>query len=148
VRHLPDDYVQAWVDRAERDLQIARVNHREELYDAAALFCQQAVEKILKAHFVATQDREPPKVHRLMQLAELAGLPDDLADDLHDLESDYIRTRYPDLGFAMGPGVYEADGAAHKIELAQQVISTIKSRLAEVLRDGADGSGTTESEAP
>lgn len=41
-----------WLRQAERDLNTAKVNLRERIYDASAFFSQQAAEKALKAFYI------------------------------------------------------------------------------------------------
>jgi len=41
--------VKNWLKKAEHDFVTSWVNFQQEIYDASAFFCQQAVEKALKA---------------------------------------------------------------------------------------------------
>jgi len=85
-----------WLRIADHDIRGAASLLEDELYPGAAYFCQQAVEKLLKA--VATeQAMEPPKTHDLVELADLAGI--ELAEEqetfLTRLSDHAVRSRYP-----------------------------------------------------
>jgi len=60
--------------------------------------CQQAVEKMLKSIIVQRADEMPPRIHRLVRLAELAGVAveEKEMDFLRELSEYYIPTRYPE----------------------------------------------------
>jgi len=128
-------YVKAWVDRGERDLHTARVMRGEELYDACAVYCQQAVEKLLKAYYLAKLQKEPRKTHKIVELGNELDLPYDLVENLHDLENDYIQARYPELFFDGVGTVYDDAVASERLETAVQAMSWIKEKLAEVVPD-------------
>ncbi len=38
-----------WLERAEKDLNSAKITFKDKLFDVSAFLCQQAVEKALKA---------------------------------------------------------------------------------------------------
>jgi len=59
-----------WVEKASRDIRMAKLAINEEPYDEAAFHCQQAVEKALKTLLVAYRIK-PPKTHSLERLLAL-----------------------------------------------------------------------------
>lgn len=87
---------QRWWAYAERDMDTAKVLVGAERWDAVSFFAQQAVEKGLKALIVQASGDLPPRVHDLVRLAELTGVPEDLWPELDDLSRAYVLTRYPD----------------------------------------------------
>jgi len=135
VRPITREYIRAWIVRAERDYQIARSNRETGYYDACVVFCQQAVEKLLKAYYLVRLKQEPRKTHKIVELAQQLGLPYGLVDDLHDLESDYIQARYPESFFG-GPGIpYDEDVADDRLNIAKQAMAWIREKLAQEMPD-------------
>ncbi len=66
--------VAAWLAKAERDLENARLLIRDQkrLLDIASYHCQQAAEKALKG-FLTARDTVFPKTHALGELIDLCG---------------------------------------------------------------------------
>ena len=137
MRQLPLAYAKQWLLIARRDLRTAQGCLEKELYDASVVYAQQAVEKTLKAYWVLTRDEEPPKTHALSKLAAQLGLLADLVDDLHDLETDYIQTRYPDMNL-LGSEGYDAALAEQRLKLAREAMTQLEPLLREVDDDTTD----------
>lgn len=138
MRQLPLAYARQWLLIARRDLRTAEGCFVNDMYDACVVYAQQAVEKALKAHWVLTRDEEPPKSHALSKLAAQLGLLSDLVDDLHDLETDYIQTRYPDMNL-LGPEAYDASVAEERLKLARHAMARLAPGLQEVDDDSTGG---------
>ena len=81
---------------------------------------QQAVEKLLKAAIVLTE-QHPPRSHDLQELAELAGVP--VSDVLLDLQVFAVEARYEE-----GPFDLPASKAA-LLEQIQQLLTHCEQRL-------------------
>ncbi len=85
-----------WLDIVDHDIRGARSLLKDGLLPGSAYFCQQAVEKLLKA--VLTEGAiDFPKVHDLVELADL-GTVDLSAEDrtfLTRLSDHAVRSRYP-----------------------------------------------------
>ncbi len=88
-----------WVERAEYDLETARVMLDTARYLYVAYMCQQAVEKLLKA-LIAQQNKENLPIHNLNRLVAIAKIRDELStgqfDFLAELTPYYIEARYGD----------------------------------------------------
>ena len=117
-----------WLDRAERDLRLARLAIGDpSLIGLAAFHCQQAAEKALKA-YLAWRDQPPRRTHDLPALLlqcralEPAFAALQLAATTLD---DYLTAgRYPDSG--PDPSPAEANAA---LQLAEQTVALVRSRL-------------------
>ncbi len=87
-----------------------------------AFLCHQAIEKALKAYYVATHDDDPRFTHSHSKLLEDCGLIDQLTDEqlsfLDLMVPMYIEARYPE----------QKDAAAHMLnnEACQHIINTTK----------------------
>ncbi|MGA1840530.1 MAG: HEPN domain-containing protein [bacterium] len=94
-----DKIVTQWLERANYDLETAKVMLDSARYIYVAYMCQQAIEKILKA-LIAQQDKENVPIHNLNRLAEIAELKNELSSDkidfLAELTPYCIEARYGD----------------------------------------------------
>ncbi len=88
-----------WLMLAEDDYKNAILLWENRRYGATVFFCQQAVEKLLKAYIVERKKKLPLKTHRIEILIKEAGLDIEeiKSPDVTELSKAYIRVRYPDL---------------------------------------------------
>jgi HEPN domain-containing protein len=87
-----------WLNIAQDDLEVAGQLFSSQKYLYCLFFCQQALEKIIKAVYYEKNDETPPRKHNLTSLAEDAGVLDELdninSDLLDTLSQYYIESRY------------------------------------------------------
>lgn len=93
-----DEIVQYWIESAEEDFQ-AMINLFETGHNVWALFVGHlAIEKLLKAYYVKTVDKDIPWIHNLLKIAESAHL--ELSYEqrvlLDEITTFNTRARYPD----------------------------------------------------
>lgn len=97
-----------WFEKAEEDFDYAQYNLKGHRHGAATFFCQQVLEKILKA-FLVENDVRPPKTHDLILLAKQTelNLSKEWLSDLRKLTQYYFLVRYPDMSqkFFAKPGI-------------------------------------------
>ena len=100
---VPDD----WMDQARYDADTARAMLEAGRYLYVLFCCQQAVEKAIKGVIALRSGEMPPRLHRLMRLAEKAGLEVDAsrAEQLRKLTGYYVQTRYPEEIRRLSAGV-------------------------------------------
>ena len=95
-----DKVVHNWIERASYDLETSKIMVEVERYLYVGFFCQQAIEKLLKAR-IAQLGTEPPYIHNLARLAEIAGIFDDLGEYRKDLLGELtihaVQSRYGDF---------------------------------------------------
>ena len=89
-----------WFEGAEYDLQTARAMLETKRYLYVGFMCHQTIEKALKGIFVArTPDEELPYIHKLVRLANLCGVTEELSEAqlslLDTLNPLNIEARYP-----------------------------------------------------
>lgn len=87
-----------WMTEAEEALTVADHLFEKGDYSYALFFGHLAVEKLLKALYVARQKEHAPPIHNLQRLARLSGLTLDQArrDALILISTFNIEARYPD----------------------------------------------------
>lgn len=135
----PRDQIDAWLARAERDLEIAEANLEMGFADACAMYSQQAAEKFLKALYMLEERAEAPRTHNIVLLARQLGAAPELADSLHDLEQDYMRTRYPDVAAMAGAAEHDAAAGAERLAQARRVREWVMEQFARDEREQEHG---------
>jgi len=124
--------VSYWNDIADYDLETARAMLTTGRWLYAVFMSQQAMEKALKAAFLAL-DRgfEPPRTHNLTFLldrVELGEIPDTVRDLAVRLSAYYIEARYPSYKEKLSELV-GSDEAERTVDRTEEVISWIRSHL-------------------
>jgi HEPN domain-containing protein len=121
--------LQRLLKQADRDLENARKNVTIEAYEVAAFLTEQAVEKYLKAAWVATKRQPAPHTHALTELGDGLGVPANLRRHLADLTQDYTVSRYPDAANAVPYELYDEATVRTKIERAEAVIAWLTPKM-------------------
>jgi HEPN domain-containing protein len=86
--------VKKWIKKAERDLNAAKINLHEGLFDIAAFLSHQAAEKALKALYILKFKRLW-KIHDLEKLCIAVKSDKKIIEISKKLNPHYIETRYP-----------------------------------------------------
>jgi HEPN domain-containing protein len=116
--------VEKWFDKALQDLNAAKFNFKGGLFDVAAFFAQQAVEKALKALYLERFGRIR-KIHDLVVLGRELELPEEFIDSCKELTAAYIYVRYPEI-----PEEKDIEAASEGfIKTAEEVLEWIKKQL-------------------
>jgi HEPN domain-containing protein len=94
-----------WLDIAQDDFEVAGYLFEKKKYLYCIFFCQQTIEKAIKAVYFEKYNKTPPRKHDLMALAGAVGiLPelDEATKDFFDLLSQYyLESRYAEDRDAM-----------------------------------------------
>ena len=99
-----------WVEVAESDLRAARVVLDEGLFQQAVFYCQQSIEKLLKAIWTETRGSGThPRTHNLVKLAKRLRLdiPPQWRNLVVDLTDQIFPSRYPEAGWRYNQAVAE-----------------------------------------
>ena len=124
--------IKAWWTQARADLRTAEVDVEGGRHYAAVFFCQQAVEKALKAFFLRrTRNPQAPEMfaHSLIHLAKTCGVPEKFHSFLRDLTSEYVNTRYPCAAEEAPEALYDQAIAAKTLASTKEVLEWIERRL-------------------
>jgi len=89
--------VENWMAQANDDLEKAEILFKNNKLDGATFYCQQAVEKALKALFMQKLAKSPDQTHSLVYLAKGLGIPRSYYPLLQSLTPEFVMTRYPDV---------------------------------------------------
>ncbi|SHK43335.1 HEPN domain-containing protein [Desulforamulus aeronauticus] len=121
-----------WLTTAEEDFEVAGqlLNSKKYLY--SLFFCQQALEKILKAIYHEKFNTTPPRKHNLLPLAEDAKIFNELSDsvqELFDILSEfYLESRYSEDREALAQSCNKAF-VESKYEQTELIFKWLKNKL-------------------
>ena len=94
------DKANYWLELADDDVPAVKTLLEGKRYLHAGFFCHLIAEKALKAIIASITSDAPPKIHHLINLAERAGIFDDLSEGqrklLTELNPLNIEARYPE----------------------------------------------------
>lgn len=105
--------------QAEKDLEVAEKNLMIKEYYASVFFCQQAVEKALKAIFILKKSKSPGQTHSLIYLAKEIKAPKEFYGFLQSLTPEFVTTIYPDITNEAPYELYNEEKADNYINRAK-----------------------------
>ena len=121
--------VEHWWLQAQRDFSKAEVLYNTKNYDGVAFYCQQAVEKALKAVILHVQ-KEKVEGHSLIYLGKSAQVPALFYTMLKKLSPQYFLSRYPDASEEIPYELYDQKSANEFMATAREVLLWTKKQLA------------------
>ncbi len=127
-----EDTIRNWLDHVHEDISAAECLFQGGHWLYAAFLCHQALEKALKAYYVATHDEDPRYTHSHLKLLEDCGLTGELTADQLDfvdlMVPMYIEARYPEQKDAAAQ-MLNKEATLHIIETTKQLTLWIEERL-------------------
>lgn len=116
--------VKKWWKYSESDINTADYLFQGKRYKDASFYCQQAIEKGLKA-LLLKKGRKIIKIHDLVKLARELDLSEELMKDCEILNIVYVDTRYPDIGTKK----YIKKETLNDIKSAKKILKWIRKNL-------------------
>jgi HEPN domain-containing protein len=127
-----NDKVNYWVDLSNYDIETADAMLKSFRYLYVGFMCHQAIEKILKAYFISTQEGSAPFTHSLSHIAKKSGIYESFDSSVKDfidmLEPLNIETRYPSHKEKLLKSLTEAK-CQELIEKTKSLQTWIKAKL-------------------
>src|SRR3989344_9133785 len=111
-----------WWKQSEADFDGAQYNFSGAKYYIAAFFCQQAVEKALKALFLLEKKGEVPQSHSLIYLATNTSIPERFFSFLKELTPKFIDTRYPNASVDLPVNIYDKENTTGLLKKSKEVL--------------------------
>jgi len=94
-----DEKIGYWIELSDYDLETAQAMQKTKRFLYVGFMCHQAIEKILKAMYVSTQEATPPYTHNLTSLAMDIGIYQVLSEDqknfINLIRPLNVEARYP-----------------------------------------------------
>lgn len=124
-----------WLRQAENDLAWAAHSLAGGFFAQTCFVAQQSSEKALKA-YCFSKGYDVVRTHSLFQIVKTLGENGILEQRARELDLYYISARYPDAFPAGAPfEIITADQAERAQHAAQEILSTIKDRLANAAKN-------------
>ena len=127
-----EDIVQKWLEQVDEDINAAECLFQGGHWLYVAFLCHQAIEKSLKAYYIATHDDDQPYTHSHLRLLDVCGLTGGLsAEHLRFIDfmvPMYIKARYPEQKVAAARSLSK-DTCNYIIETTKQLTKWIEERL-------------------
>ncbi len=114
-----------WMEKSKRELAAAQNLGQAGFYAEACFWCQQSVEKALKA-LLLLQRSGFPKSHSLRELADAAGIFGEIKEYISDIELDYAATRYLDVSGVPTDTFYDAKAFQKRLAAAKTATEMIE----------------------
>lgn len=111
-----------WLDQAQADFTTARHCFTSKDYYAVVIFAQQCAEKALKALYISTTTKLPPKVHDLVELGRLVDAPDEVYSLAEKLTITYFSSRYPGAAPEIPVRYYDKKKASSHLKEAKVIL--------------------------
>lgn len=126
------DIVQKWLDHVHEDISAADCLFLNKHWLYVGFLCHQAIEKALKAYYVANNDDDPPYTHSHTRLLNICGLTDELTDEqlrfIALMAPLYIEARYPEHKAETARRLNE-DTCRHIIKTTKELTQWIEQKL-------------------
>jgi HEPN domain-containing protein len=121
--------VKNWWEQSKKDLHKAEVLYKTDDYDGVAFYCQQSVEKALKA-VIILKTKENVFGHSLVHLGKTAKITPDFSTGLRKLSPQYFLSRYPDASEEVPFELYDKATADEFLSIARGVLEWTEKQLA------------------
>ncbi len=116
--------IKRWILQAQEDLDVAKFLFEGKKYKQSSFFCQQAVEKGLKAVLLKKKGTLI-KIHDLVKLAQLVDIDTSYVTDCEKLTVVYVDTRYPDTL----SNTYSQEETALDISRAKRILQWVEKNI-------------------
>ncbi|MBR1880756.1 MAG: HEPN domain-containing protein [Prevotella sp.] len=127
-----EDIVQKWFEQVDEDINAAECLFGGGHWLYVAFLCHQAIEKSLKAYYIATHDDDHPYTHSHLRLLDVCGLTEKLSAEylrfIDFMVPMYIKARYPEQKVAAARSLSK-DTCYYIIETTKQLTQWIEERL-------------------
>ncbi len=121
--------IENWWKQSQDDFDGAEFNFGGEKFYIAAFFCQQSVEKALKALFLFEKKGEVPQSHSLIYLATNTSVPAQFYSFLKELTPKFIDTRYPDASVDLPSHIYDKENTVRLLNKSREILQWIQKKL-------------------
>ncbi len=121
--------VRLWWAQASHDLGTAEHNLAGGRYDAAIFYCEQAVEKALKALTIHARRLPPGPTHSPIALGRLCRVPKKFSTFLRTLTSEYFLSRYPDAAGEVPYTLYDGTETREYLRTSKELLQWVAKQL-------------------
>ncbi len=135
-----------WMDQARHDLENARKNFKIRVYDVAIVSCEQALEKALKALYIAQKHEFAPRTHEITFFADETQMRPLLDATLLKLQDLYFLLRYPEPEGPMPFALATREDAQNIIKLTASALPMIQAECDDAQQKNSETAEPSKSE--
>jgi HEPN domain-containing protein len=117
-------------DQSRADLKTAENSFDSGDYYASVFWCQQSLEKALKAYILFFK-KESPFIHSLVKLGRIADIPKKFEASLKNISPKYYATRYADVSGDVPYKLYNKEDNLKILEETKEVLTWINIQMKE-----------------
>lgn len=123
--------IKNWWEQAERDIKTAENSYKSEDYYASVFWCQQALEKGLKAYIMFHKRLSSGKLnfYSLIKLARTANVPSKFHLFLRSISPEYYISRYPDASEETPYKLYTKEDTKTILEKTNEIFKWLKIQM-------------------
>ncbi len=121
--------VERWFLQSKEELETAKISFDNKKWFAAAFWCQQSVEKALKALFLVKKKESPGTTHSLTYLGRELAVPSEFQSLLRDLTTEYYLSRYPDATEDVPYKNYSTENVQQYLSLSEKLLKWVELQL-------------------
>ena len=121
--------IERWFLQSKEEFDAARISFQAKKWFAVAFWCQQAVEKSLKALFMFQKKESPGTTHSLTFLGRECNTPVKYSSFLRNLTKEYYMSRYPDASEDVPSDLYNEQDAKEYMVKSEEFLSWVESQL-------------------
>jgi len=117
-------------EQAKADLKTAENSLKSGDYYASVFWCQQSLEKALKA-YILLYKKESPFIHSLIKLGRIAEIPEKYEASLKIISPEYYATRYADASGEVPYKLYSKEENLEILNDTKEIIEWINTQIRE-----------------
>lgn len=117
-------------EQSKADLKTAENSLKSGDYYASVFWCQQSLEKALKA-YILLYKKESPFIHSLIKLGRIAGVPKKYENILKNISPEYYASRYADASGDVPYKLYTKEDNLKILNDAKEIIEWISTQIKE-----------------
>lgn len=121
--------IKRWFLQSKEELETAKISFEAKKWFAVAFWCQQAVEKSLKALYMFQKKESPGTTHSLTFLSRMLKIPQEYASFLAELTKEYYFSRYPDASEDIPYLIYNKEEVEKYLKSTESLLKWVESQL-------------------
>jgi len=121
--------IERWFIQSKEELDVAKISFDAKKWFAVAFWCQQSVEKSLKAFYMFKKRESAGTTHSLTFLGRELNLPKVYLPFLRELTKEYYLSRYPDASEDIPSDLYNREDAEDYLKKSKKLIKWVESQL-------------------
>ena len=123
--------IKNWWKQAIRDMKTAENSFKSRDYYASVFWCQQTLEKGLKAYIMHSKKISPRKLnfYSLIKLARIAKIIPEFHPFLRSISPEYYISRYPDASEETPYELYTEDDAEFIPDKSKEIIKWLDMKI-------------------